>query len=97
MNTPEINFEALKNLNFPEIEISKPNLRTYIVEYYYKGCNNLFEKYILAESLADAAYDAYIFIETENAKVAGKPKVGNYIEVAFVRDWLDKEQAVINF
>ena len=97
MNTPEINFEALKNLNFPEIEISKPNLRTYIVEYYYKGCNNLFSKHILAESLADAVYDAYIFIETENAEVAGKPKVGNYIETAFVREWFGKKQAVLNF
>lgn len=97
MNTPEINFEALKKLNFAEIEISEPNLRTYIVEYYYKDCNNLFSKHILAESLADAVYDANVFIEAENAKVADKPKVGNYIEVAFVSDWSDKEQAVIKF
>jgi hypothetical protein len=97
MNTPEINFEALKKLNFAEIEISEPNLRTYIVEYYYKDCNNLFSKHILAESLADAVYDAMVFIETENAKVADKPKSGNYIEVAFVREWFGKKQAVINF
>ena len=97
MNKVEINIEALKKLNFAEIEISKPNLRTYIVEYSYKDCNNLFDKHILAESLADAVYDAMVFIETENAKVADKPKAGNYIEVAFVREWSVKKQAVINF
>ena len=97
MNKVEINIEALKNLNFAEIEISKPNLRTYIVEYYYKDCDNLFQKIISAESLADAVYDAYVFIEAENAKVANKPKAGNYIETAFVRAWFGKEQAVINF
>lgn len=97
MNKVEINIEALKKLNFAEIEISEPNLRTYIVEYYYKDCNNLFDKHILAESLADAVYDAMVFIETENAKVANKPKAGNYIETAFVRAWFGKEQAVINF
>ena len=97
MNKVEINIEALKKLNFAEIEISEPNLRTYIVEYSYKDCNNLFDKHILAESLADAVYDAMVFIETENAKVADKPKAGNYIEVAFVREWFGKKQAVINF
>ena len=97
MNKVEINIEALKKLNFAEIEISKPNLRTYIVEYSYNDCNNLFNKHISAESLADAVYDAIVFIETENAKVADKPKAGNYIEVAFVREWSGKKQAVINF
>ena len=97
MNTIEINIEALKKLNFAEIEISEPNLRTYIVEYYYNNCDNLFEKRISAESLADAVYDANVFIEAENAKVADKPKAGNYIEIAFVRDWSGKEQAVIKY
>ena len=97
MNKVEINIEALKKLNFAEIEISEPNLRTYIVEYRYNGCGNFFKKEISAESLEEAMYDANVFIETENAKVADKPKAGNYIEIAFVSDWLGKEQAVINF
>lgn len=97
MNTIEINIEALKKLNFAEIEISKPNLRTYNVEYRYNDCDFFFKKRISAESLADAVYDANVFIEAENAKVANKPKAGNYIEIAFVSDWSGKEQAVINF
>jgi hypothetical protein len=74
--------ELLKGINIEETE-----LYTYIIKYRYAGDTNFFEKTICAECDPEAIFDAQAFVEEENAKVAGKPKSGNYIDTAFVTEW----------
>ena len=79
-----------------QISISSEfNLKTYTVSYRYYGCKNSFEKHIAAESLAEAMFDTKSWIEAQNATIGTSSKVGNYINVAIVRDWSGKEQGSI--
>lgn len=76
---------------------SESNLRTFVLKYRY--CEDLywFEKHIPAESGAEALYDAKDFVESENAKVVGKPKAGNYIDMAIVSEWSGEIVKIMNF
>lgn len=94
-----INFaalESLKGFNFADVE-SELNLKTFVVEYRYNDCGYFFKKEIAAESEAEAIYDAKSFVESENAQVANRPKAGNFIELAFVREWSGKTVAALEF
>ena len=108
MAQPIINTENIKNgaivingvmvCEFAHIDIEEElNLKTYTVEYRYYGCTNFFKKEIPAESLAEALYDAREWIEAQNATIGNRSKVGNYIDIAFVREWSGKEQAALEF
>lgn len=74
-----------------------PDIKTYYVGYRYCGCSNTFKKDIPAECLAEAVHDAKEWIEQQNATIGDCPKVGNYIDIAVVRDWTGKEKDVIKF
>ena len=73
------------------------NLKTFVVWYRYSDDLNWFNKHISAESDEEALFDAKAFIESENAEVANKPKAGNHIEVACVREWSGRVIDVITF
>ena len=84
--------------DFPQINIeSELNLRTFIFEYRYFGCLNWFKKEIPAESIEEAAFDAQAWIESENATIGNRAKAGNYIDLAFIREWNGKNQKVLKF
>ena len=71
------------------------NLRPSVDEN--KEMDELFEEETPAESEAEAIYDAKSFVESENAQVANRPKAGNFIELAFVREWSGKTVAALEF
>ena len=85
------------NFNFSNIEMSELNLRTFTVEYRYFDDQNWFKKEISAESIEEAAFDAQSWIESENATIGNRPKAGNYIDLAFIREWNGKNQKVLKF
>ena len=85
------------NFNFSNIEMSELNLRTFTVEYRYFDDQNWFKKEISAESIEEAAFDAQAWIESENATIGNRPKAGNYIDLAFIREWNGKNQKVLKF
>ena len=73
------------------------NLHTFTVEYRYFDDLNWFKKEISAESIEEAIFDAQAWIESENATIGNRPKAGNYIDTAFVREWNGKNQEVLKF
>ena len=85
------------NFNFSNIEMSELNLRTFTVEYRYFDDQNWFKKEISAESIEEAAFDAQAWIESENATIGNRAKAGNYIDLAFIREWNGKNQKVLKF
>ena len=87
----------LESFNFSNIEMSELNLRTFTVEYRYFDCLNWFEKEISAESIEEAAFDAQALIESENATIGNRAKAGNYIDIAFIREWNGRNQKVLKF
>jgi hypothetical protein len=87
----------LERFNFSNIEMSELNLRTFTVEYRYFDDQNWFKKEITAESIEEAAFDAQVWIESENATIGNRPKAGNYIAIAFVREWNGQNQKVLEF
>ena len=72
-------------------------LRTFTVEYRYFDDLNWFKKDIPAESIEEAAFDAQSWIESENATIGNRPKAGNYINIAFVREWNGQNRKVLEF
>ena len=72
-------------------------LRTFTVEYRYFDDLNWFKKDIPAESIEEAAFDAQSWIESENATIGNRPKAGNYIAIAFVREWNGQNRKVLEF
>lgn len=87
----------LESFNFSNIEMSELNLRTFTVEYRYFDDQNWFENEISAESIEEAAFDAQVWIESENATIGNRPKAGNYIAIAFVREWNGQNRKVLEF
>lgn len=85
------------NFNFSNIEMSELNLRTFTVEYRYFDDQNWFKKEISAESIEEAAFDAQAWIDSENATIGNRAKAGNYIDLAFIREWNGKNQKVLKF
>lgn len=85
------------NFNFSNIEMIELNLRTFTVEYRYFGDQNWFKKEISAESIEEAAFDAQTWIESENATIGNRAKAGNYIDLAFIREWNGKNKTVLKF
>lgn len=87
----------LESFNFSNIEMSELNLRTFTVKYRYFGDLNWFNKEIPAESIEEAAFDAQAWIESKNAAIGNRAKDGNYIDIAFVTDYNEKNQKVLEF
>ena len=87
----------LESFNFSNIEMSELNLRTFTVEYRYFDDQNWLENEISAESIEEAAFDAQVWIESENATIGNRPKAGNYIAIAFVREWNGQNRKVLEF
>lgn len=85
------------NFNFSNIEMNELNLRTFTVEYRYFDDQNWFKKEISAESIEEAAFDAQAWIESENATIGNRAKAGNYIDLAFIREWNGKNKTVLMF
>ena len=85
------------SFNFSNIDMSELNLRTFTVEYRYFDDQNWFKKEISAESIEEAAFDAQAWIESENATIGNRPKAGNYIDLAFIREWNGQNQKVLKF
>ena len=85
------------SFNFSNIDMSELYLRTFTVEYRYFDDQNWFKKEISAESIEEAAFDAQAWIESENATIGNRPKAGNYIDLAFIREWNGKNQKVLKF
>ena len=87
----------LESFNFSNIVMSELNLRTFTVEYRYFDDQNWFKKEISAEIIEEAAFDAQAWIESENATICNRPKAGNYIAIAFVREWNGQNRKVLEF
>ena len=85
------------SFNFSNIDMSELNLRTFTVEYRYFDDQNWFKKEISAESIEEAAFDAQAWIESENATIGNRAKAGNYIDLAFIREWNGQNQKVLKF
>ena len=77
--------------------MSELNLRTFTVEYRYFDDQNWLENEISAESIEEAAFDAQVWIESENATIGNRPKAGNYIAIAFVREWNGQNRKLLEF
>lgn len=73
------------------------NLHTFTVEYRYFDDLNWFKKEIPAESIEEAVFDAKAWIDSENTTIGNCPKAGNYIDLAFVREWNGRNQEVLKF
>ena len=87
----------LESFNFSNIEMSELNLHTFIVEYRYFDNQNWFKKEISAEIIEEAAFDAQAWIDSENATIGNRAKAGNYINIAFIREWNGQNQKVLEF
>ena len=96
MTTTTIN-NNLKSFNFSGIKMSEMNLKTYTIEYRYSGCQNWHSKEISAESISEAIFDAQSWIESENAAIGNRSKVGNYIDRAYVSEGWNTSRTALCF
>ena len=87
----------LESFNFSNIVMSELNLRTFTVEYRYFDDQNWLKKEISAESIEEAAFDAQAWIESKNATIGNRAKAGNYIDIAFIREWNGQNRKVLEF